>query len=324
MYVDPVHSPARFLLSLPRRLLLLLESQFGPITVDLVVLWPLVRCDRMARFLCFGTLVSLLPVCATIPMDRLLLLSGFGGFGLLGLFIAGLAKPAGWLAAARWQRFLVWGFALSLLLVHGPLAALLLRVRVWVPQRVNVALVKDLARGLPVGPGIAKQHLVCVATQGSCFFGMTMIERKQSGWPVPQAFTGLATGSTPIRITRIDERTLRLVPDGGFFPRQGMLEEEGVAPPPISSRYANQVFDSVFREPEAAWRVGDGRDRNGVAIRVTALTTDGRSAAIEARFVESLESPVYAWIVCTAGKFQAWTPPALGETTRTKDVEPPV
>jgi hypothetical protein len=348
MYVDPLHSPMRFLQLLPRSVLLLLESQFGPIPADVALLCsaglqhallffcglvvlvmgaalgPLVRRDRRARFLCFGMLVSLLPVCAAPPMARLLLLSGFGAFGLLGLLVSGVTDGAEWMTSSRWRRFALRGVAWAMVVIHGPLAALLFPVGIDQLNQVDAMMVKEPARTLPVGPQVARQHLVCVATPGHFFFVMTLFERKQSGLPSPAVFTGLATGSTPVRITRVDDVTLRLEPDGGFFSPHGTLAEEGVQPPPVSVRYANQVLESLFRAREVAWHVGDGRDRDGVAVRVTALTTDGRPAAIEARFAEILESPAYAWIVYEGGRYQAWTPPAVGETTRTRDVKLPL
>ena len=49
---------------------------------------PLLKRDRLARFWAAGMLFATIPVCATLPMDRLLTFVGFGAFGLLAQFWA--------------------------------------------------------------------------------------------------------------------------------------------------------------------------------------------------------------------------------------------
>ena len=72
-----------------------------------------------------------------------------------------------------------------------------------------------------------------------------------------------------------------------------------------------------------AWNAPLSFSSGDHTIRVTALTADGRPAAIEARFAEPLESESYAWVIYTAGKYQPWIVPAIGETVITKDVKIP-
>jgi hypothetical protein len=340
-YIDPLRDPLRFLELVPRRMLLLLEAQFGLVSADILPLFAarlqnriLVFCglfvllvavalrslivrDRTARFLCFGMAVSLLPVCATVPSDRLLLLSGFGAFGLLGLWVARVAEGVDWRASSRWARTTMQGFAVLMILIHGPLAAFLFPLRIGQMRAMDARTVKKPARDMPAGPNIGKQHLVCVTTLGPFLLAMTMLQRKELGLPTPEAFIGLAPASTSVRITRVDERTLRIEPDGGFFAPLGTLSVERGPEPPVSLAYWIQLFEDLFRERDAPWHAGDGRDQGSVAIRVAALMADQRPAAIEARFGETLESPAYAWMIYTEGKYESWVPPAVGETTRT-------
>ena len=49
---------------------------------------PLLKRDRLARFWAAGMIFATIPVCATLPMDRLLTFVGIGAFGLLAQFWA--------------------------------------------------------------------------------------------------------------------------------------------------------------------------------------------------------------------------------------------
>ena len=112
LYVDPLTDPGPFAAGLAERLPLLLLGQWGPIPAETAVMlrpplssafwWsavvfiglvifavaPLLKRDRLARFWFAGMLFAAIPVCATLPMDRLLTFAGIGAFGLLAQFWA--------------------------------------------------------------------------------------------------------------------------------------------------------------------------------------------------------------------------------------------
>lgn len=98
-YLDPVGEPLRFLAALPQRLLLLLAAQLGPLPSDAVSLlstsarglWVLaavawvafiawfvgpLRRSPTAAFFASGLVLSLIPLAATLPSDRLLTFAG--------------------------------------------------------------------------------------------------------------------------------------------------------------------------------------------------------------------------------------------------------
>ena len=65
---------------------------------------PLLRRDPVARFWFAGMLFAAIPVCATLPMDRLLTFAGIGAFGLLAqywAFVFGDASDAP--SSATWR-----------------------------------------------------------------------------------------------------------------------------------------------------------------------------------------------------------------------------
>ena len=111
-YVDPVRDPLRFVTSAVERLPLLFQGLLTPVQSDfylyvppgllpvlagivgggvvlfVVLIWPLLKTDRLAAFWATATVISLLPACATHASDRNLLAASIGGMGLIAQLIA--------------------------------------------------------------------------------------------------------------------------------------------------------------------------------------------------------------------------------------------
>ncbi|MHC4518831.1 MAG: hypothetical protein ACYTAS_09610, partial [Planctomycetota bacterium] len=112
VYIDPLREPSRYVAALKDRAPVLLLAQLlappsdvtmllGPSGTKLLwlaalaflaffalLLIPLLRQDRVARFWALGMLLSLLPICATFPSDRLLMFTSIGAMGLVAQFLA--------------------------------------------------------------------------------------------------------------------------------------------------------------------------------------------------------------------------------------------
>ncbi|GAK53562.1 hypothetical protein U14_04828 [Candidatus Moduliflexus flocculans] len=112
LYIDPGQQTGLFLRALFKRAPLLLLGQFAepPAQVSallspagVTILWsaavlllaligialfPLLRRDPTARFWALGMMLSLVPVCATFPHNRLLLFPGIGAIGLVAQFLS--------------------------------------------------------------------------------------------------------------------------------------------------------------------------------------------------------------------------------------------
>src|SRR5262249_20937188 len=136
-YVDPGAEPLAFAPVVAVRMPALLLGQFaGPpsdiwlnipgarvpplalaagavVAIIGVVMAAVIGKDRRAGFCATGMLLSLVPVCATCPNDRLLLFSSLGAFGLIALFLARLAA-----VTSRPLRVAAFGIAALLVLVH--------------------------------------------------------------------------------------------------------------------------------------------------------------------------------------------------------------
>ena len=118
MYIDPGQQTGLFIRALFERAPLLLLAQFAEPPAELyalfgqtwrVVAWsaavilvgfigvaifPLLRRDKVARFWALWMILSLVPVCATFPHNRLLLFPGIGAIGLVAQFLAELRSLA--------------------------------------------------------------------------------------------------------------------------------------------------------------------------------------------------------------------------------------
>ncbi|MFQ5853546.1 MAG: hypothetical protein ACE5JU_23555, partial [Candidatus Binatia bacterium] len=127
-YIDPLGNPLAFASSVFGHSPLLLLGQWSPIPADVAmlvsqelfhVLWlvslglivllvflffPLLRKDRVARFWCLGMLLSLLPIAATSPSNRLLFFVGLGAMGLLAQLLSGLVGEGEGLPLSRGWR----------------------------------------------------------------------------------------------------------------------------------------------------------------------------------------------------------------------------
>lgn len=304
VYLDPAAQPARFLAELPARAVSLLASQlalpwsdFAPLwtfvsphfaavmlaiataTVALfvAVLWPLGRREPVARFFALGTLLALVPICSTVPADRLLWFVGVGAMGVIALFVA---RARGVAAGA---------FAALLVTIHLVLAPPLLALR----SRSMVTMGRAIARAddsVPHGAAVAGQTVVLVNPPADPLAGYLPLRRAARGEPLPR-LRWLATGERAVTLERTDARTLLVRPDGGFlrFVSEQLLVSPD-HPPPLGARV----------------RLSD------VEIEVTAVEPDGRPAEARARFDRPLEDPSLRWFVWRDNAYRPWTPPPVG------------
>lgn len=150
LYIDPINNPIEFMLSLIFRLPLLMVAQWSGISLDpilllndnlqlivgfisifltigiIIYLWPLLKKSALARFWAFGSVLSAVPLCAAFPMDRLLVFTGVGAFGLLALQV----YYSGWIPntevfLSKWRRYVTAGF----LIINLPFSILMMSAK---------------------------------------------------------------------------------------------------------------------------------------------------------------------------------------------------
>jgi hypothetical protein len=313
LYVDPGHNPLGFLSVLVERWPVLQLAHWANVPVDLYVLFPravqiglfvsgLAACAglvwllgpllaerRSARFWAAGMCLSLVPLCAAFPMDRLLLFAGVGGFALLAALVerVGLLRfrdASGVLGGRR-------TVAAILLVLHGPAAAILLVGRVavlpWLGGFADLA-----ARTAPADTETPKQTYVFVGGHEFPVVYLPIIRQLEAPQTSPQRVAMLASMFEYKDIYREDDETLVIEPSGGFL---------------------RDSADRLLRSMEHPFRVGERIARPDFIAEVRAVTADGRPARVAFRFREPLESRRYRWLLLGGAGTLEFALPAVGE-----------
>jgi hypothetical protein len=323
-YVDPIGQPGRFAASVLRYGPVLLLGQWATPPSDLflllkppavtgllltaavflsllaIALTPLLRRERTARFWAIGMLLSLIPVCAAFPMDRLLLFVGIGAMGLLAQFFALVFGRDTQRPSSLSWRLIAVPLAWALVVIHCILAPLALPVRVSFPLGSQAFLDQFRVR-TPFDESIARQDVVIINAPSEVMAGCLPIQRALEGQPVPRHTRVLAPTVHPVVLSRPDAHTLVIRPMESFMSTAG---------------------SRLLRGEDYPMSVGDRVELTGLTIEVTAVTTDGRPAEAAFRFAVPLEDPSLRWLQWTAGNFVAFTPPAIGSSIEIRQPPP--
>lgn len=316
LYMDPFRQTGNFLTAMARHLPVLLSAQLGVqpagpyilltsthaqwLYVALAVgcllvigaaLWPLLRTDRMARFWALGMVLAALPVCSTIPGERLLCLVGLGAFGLLSQYLAFVKERREAAPGPTW-RFRRWiaGFFLVAHVVVAPVSLPFSSLSLLVLQG-------GISRGMvhiPDDPAIEKQSLVFLNAPVDVYTTSMPAMRISLGGHVPPRTWALTVGPGCVRASREDEHTLLVENDEGFF---------------------GYPFGVLYRGPNTPYRVGDRADTGGFAAEVLRLAPSGLPSAVRFRFEKALDDPVLRWHCYTVSGLESWTPPPIGAST---------
>ena len=95
----------------------------------------------------------------------------------------------------------------------------------------------------------------------------------------------------PARVERLDERTLRYTPEGGF------------------------VW-SLFRDDDRLFAPGDTVEMTGVTVAVTAITDEGRPSEVAYQFAVPLDDSSLVWLERQGSIFVPFSLTAVGESYR--------
>ncbi len=315
LYIDPGHEPLAFLAALLERAPLLLTGQwlqapldawlvlprknqlgaagFGAIVCIGLLLFflPLLRRRPRARFWAVGMVLSLVPLCATFPMDRLLIFAGLGAAALL----AELVGAMGWLDApaifvTRPARKLVLAL---LLLLHLPFAAPLLSVKAATSLDI-FAPIDAILDHLGEVPRLEERTLVFVNGHDMLDLALCYTTAGELGY-TPRRILQLGSVTTPVDIERIDANTLEVTQVGGVL---GM------------------AFDQLFRHAALPFEQGQRIERPDASYELAELTEDGRPLRWRVHFARPLEDPSLYFLRFRMFGMERWTPIPVGERER--------
>jgi hypothetical protein len=244
---------------------------------------------HQACFWLAGAVLSVFPVASAEPMDCNLLFVGVGAMAALGLVLANaLDKPP----ALRWQRFVIGALAISNLAI----APVLLPAKCLTMLGMGFGLSRTDA-SIPRDPSVSDKTLVVVwaISEGGLYASWN--HRYADAIPGPAKMRLLATSLGDVSVTRLDEVTLRLRADHGFY---------------------DAKFQQLMRSLAQPFRRGDVVKLSNMTATVTETTVEGRPKNVDFRFMTALESNEWLWMRGEGLRLVSWIPPRLGETVWVK------
>ncbi|MDD5328192.1 MAG: hypothetical protein PHY02_10340 [Phycisphaerae bacterium] len=325
-YIDPLREPLRFLSTLKNYAPFLLLGQLAlpPSEISLmlhpkhwILLWritliflaltalvlvPLLRHDRIARFWASGMLLSILPICATFPSDRLLMFVGIGAMGLVAQLLCVVFSKSQWKPKPLLWRAPAFALAGIFILAHLIVAPLTLPLRAAYPMMPKRFTDKLMIRG-PLDNSVKDKDLVIVNPPVTFLFLLNTLAWEANNQPMPRHLRILTSSLfRPVKIYRPDVNTLVVSPEYGFYA---------------------WVLDELFRDRKHPFSVGDRVELTGMTVEILKLTPDDRPAEAAFTFAVPLEDPSMRWLQYKDGSFVPFTPPAIGENMVLKSEKPP-
>ncbi|MEM6704897.1 MAG: hypothetical protein AAF690_19420 [Acidobacteriota bacterium] len=303
LYVDPGADPLGFLSLSLDRISALLLGQWTPIPADWTVLvgpsgaggvraagvlifaglasllWPQ-RSQPLLRFFALGSFLSLLPIAATGPQNRLLLFVSFGAAGLLGCLAA--ARPSGW---RRWVLVGLVAMHLTLSIAAGQIV---------LTFQERAARAMEVASNSVPDEGLETKELVLVNPSDSIYLPTAVfMMRWTDGRPAPHTIRVLSHGSTDVEVEGVDPNTVELELAQGLFPD-------------AMSRY--------HRSSRLPFVPGDRVELEGFSAEVLEVGSTGDPTRLRYRFSSALGREDQLWLVWNGATFERWRPPKPGET----------
>lgn len=278
-----------FLSMAPARALLMAGAAASALIGLAALIWPLLRARREVSFWALGTLLSVVPISAGFPEDRMLLLTGVGGMGLFASLVAA-ATEFDW--RTRLRRRAVPALAVLLALLHLVIAPVLLPLRALTMWRYERALARarDSAFALVEFP---QQELVLLNAPDAYFASMLVLTRAARHERLPALTLCLNGSLEPLQIRRDDPYTLELVPRAGFI---------------------TPGFNEIYRAPRRPIPEGHVFWFPAFQVRVDRVSQAGEPLSARFRFRWPLDAPRMVFAVFRDGRYQRIAMPAIGET----------
>jgi hypothetical protein len=321
VYLHPLGDLPAFAAAFPKRALVLLGAAFGPIPAELsflgpaelLPLWPIVAAlwlaafawlvrhelsrDPIARFWCVAIGLGVVPIAASFPSDRLLILVNVGAMALVARALVGLVgfvgpHPAQAGVTARAAApgdasgALTRGFGWCLLCVHALLAPLLLPLRAHQMQELAHATERAFV-ALDAVADLEQKTLIVFGAPTDFFVSYLQVERAARGLPRPAHVYWLANPEAKLDLEVLDDRTLSMEREGGFF----------VAP-----------AEALYRGPSAPLSAGARISLPELTATVRGVTAAGMPARVEFAFDEPLTDARFVFLALRDSAYERVAP----------------
>jgi hypothetical protein len=288
-------------------------AALGFLVIVAVALAPLVKRDAVARFWALGMILSLLPICAVYPADRLLFFVGIGGMGLLAQLIATAVKRVEWPTTRVWRRLPVRTLCAVLVVIHLGVAPVALARTAGHMESYGRAIARAAA-SLPSDPSAQFKTVLIAQTPTYSTFSYGSLLRWLNDQPYLSRTLVLGSSGGPIEVSRPDEHTLVVRPEDGFLaPVGGSTLTREMGHILFNQRNAFLTLDRLFSDGRSM-KIGQQVKVTPVTVEVTAVTDDGRPAEATYHFAMSLENPLLLWLKWQNGEYMPFELPKPGET----------
>jgi hypothetical protein len=286
------------------------------LTLILLVFVPLLRKNRVALYWFVGMLLCVLPICATVPMNRNLLFVAIGAFGVMAQFIGGLFTKENWVSRSRYWRVPAWILCVTLIFVHAGFAIV---SRAKAPSFIKRGfdIFYTTIEVDPAGGLTDKTLIVVNAPHPFLFLGLPFLN---AYWdePLPERTRVLAPGFAPLKITRTGEKTLLIEAQSGNILSTDKSRKD--FKPNIANFYYN--FNCLFRPKDMPFKAGEKIELTDMTIEVVSIDPDGQPATIRIDFDVSLNDPSLRWLQWNwkksgFGSYATFKVPAVGEKSYT-------
>ena len=278
-----------------------------------LLLFPLIRKDRLARFWCSGMLLSVIPVCAvSLPSGRHLVFVSLGALGLMSQFIVEqltVRKPLPGTGISRLAIGRVVGIIfLGLHALLYPFAGAYLR-----PALDSYS---DTVSGIGSLSGLDGRDVIIINAPDAGQLIYFPAVRHLHGLQMPAHLRLLAPGFSSILLTRVDEYTLSVRPEEGYLLSPEIPERERLFLPFSDPSYGHQYGDGLFRGVAYPMEKGQQVVLTGMRVDVTSLTEDGRPQEARIQFTLPLEDEQNVWLSWDweSSQYLPFSPPGIGKT----------
>lgn len=249
------------------------------------LLWPLLREDPRQRFWALGSLLSLLPFAATMPMDRLVLFAGLGSSAMLAGLAHARPRTSGGLRK----------LCTAMLVLHLPLSAAFGIVR-GATTRAGTQMFAHGVEQAPRDEVVAQQTFVYLSGTFHHVHATTLMRQTTGDPAVPRRSLVLGSMFDAGVLRRIDANTLELRVPEGFM------------------RYK---LDRIHRRDASGLAVGERIELPDAEVEILELGADGRPTRVAFRFHQPLEHPSLRWLIVELA------PEGLPLEARTRELELP-
>jgi hypothetical protein len=338
--IDPGREPLRYAQAVLERVPVLLAGQWGGtpaevlnifseyagslyllaamlyLTLILLVFIPLLRKNRVALFWFVGMLLCVLPICASLPMNRNLLFVAIGAFGVMSQFIGGLFAKENWIVGSRFWRVPAWILCVTLIFVH---IGFTIVSRTRAPKTVSFFFdtVYSTIEVDPADDLKGKILVVVNAPNPMLFLGMPLL-RAYWNEPLPDKTRLLAPAFTPLKITRTGDKTLLIEAQTGNLLSTDRSRRD------FKPNFANfyNHFNSLFRPKDLPFKVGEKTELSDISAEVISVDADGQPTTVRFDFNTSLDNPSLQWLQWNwkgsgFGSYSIFDIPPIGEASFT-------